>query len=670
MTRWTAAVREAVERTRRDASPRSAKQANERTPQFRLEPLEPRILLSADIGLVPDDAHSLLPPDIERLERQVEIHDEVLAREIETRVDDVEDGAAGEASPDEGSPAPEVTDEANEVDPTRADEALREQVWQAALEEHVERTVAAEAEQAARQIVVIDARVPEVGSLLASLVEGTEDLARADDPASEAQDADNEPAVEAERESAADVDASSELRESLAGEGDDGATAADAASASIADSIRALEERGVQVVVLDAERDGVEQIGEILEAYHGVAALHVVSHGASGTLRLGATALGVDELRERSDALSAWREALGEDADLLLYGCDVADGEVGIEFIEALANATGADVAASTDATGSAALGGDWELEVATGSIEADALAAPGFAALLAPAQTVTITGDATANTISLSFSSTTGLWSVTGAASVTDENGVALVGPFMVVSTGTIDIDAGDGADFIFVDSVDPSFAGTLNLRGGTGDDTYVLNDLVLPPGATVVTEQAAAGHDTIDFAGNDPGFVQYVDTTIEAYRGVDISGAIAALEAGLDALVAWAERLSSAGLFGSPLAGVNGNVDVSLGTALDFAEALDQLRVSLDTASITSATDLIDQLEAIRREGVAQLDRSIAGDVASATLVSPGQLGFEIRLDSDDAFFLGHRCAGGLDLHARAEARGGTARLRRRGG
>lgn len=68
--------------------------------------------------------------------------------------------------------------------------------------------------------------------------------------------------------------------------------------------------------------------------------------------------------------LQQWRSALTENADILLYDCDVAAGETGMTFIERLSLLVGADVAASTDKTGNTALGGDWELEKSTGSIE------------------------------------------------------------------------------------------------------------------------------------------------------------------------------------------------------------------------------------------------------------------------------------------------------------
>ena len=60
-----------------------------------------------------------------------------------------------------------------------------------------------------------------------------------------------------------------------------------------------------------------------------------------------------------------------DDADLLIYGCDVAGSDQGREMVETLAALTGADVAASTDRTGNETLGGDWALEYEAGDIEA-----------------------------------------------------------------------------------------------------------------------------------------------------------------------------------------------------------------------------------------------------------------------------------------------------------
>ena len=138
------------------------------------------------------------------------------------------------------------------------------------------------------------------------------------------------------------------------------------------------------VVVLDAQWDGVAQISQLLQAFSGVQAVHVLSHGNAGALQLGNRTLDNAGLADASELLRRWRLALAPEADLLLYGCAVAEGEAGVQFVHKLADLVGADVAASTDATGSALLGGDWVLEASTGVIEAQVLAAAGYDGLLA----------------------------------------------------------------------------------------------------------------------------------------------------------------------------------------------------------------------------------------------------------------------------------------------
>jgi len=149
----------------------------------------------------------------------------------------------------------------------------------------------------------------------------------------------------------------------------------------LADFVRATgADRPVEVVVLDPSRDGIGQIGEALAARTGLTAVHVLSHGRDGAIDLGATTLDAAALGERADAIAAWADAFAADGDLLLFGCDVADGLRGEAFLGELARLTGADVAASNDATGAAELGGDWTLEFATGAIETAFAALPGTA--------------------------------------------------------------------------------------------------------------------------------------------------------------------------------------------------------------------------------------------------------------------------------------------------
>ena len=128
---------------------------------------------------------------------------------------------------------------------------------------------------------------------------------------------------------------------------------------------------GLEVVLLSADLDGIAQIAAALAGRSGVDAVHVISHGAPGSLALGSGSIGLDDLDAHSSELATIRQALSKGADMLLYGCDVAAGDAGQAFVARLAGLTGADVAASEDLTGAASKGGDWHLEIATGTIEA-----------------------------------------------------------------------------------------------------------------------------------------------------------------------------------------------------------------------------------------------------------------------------------------------------------
>jgi Ca2+-binding RTX toxin-like protein len=136
------------------------------------------------------------------------------------------------------------------------------------------------------------------------------------------------------------------------------------------DSLSTGLTQDVEIMVLDFKEDGIEQISEILKDYTGITGLHILSHGMAGVIYLGSTELSMYNIREYTQNFQNWGSSLSKDADILIYGCDVAQGDVGQEFIQLLAELTGCDVAASNDPTGSEDLGGDWDLEVKLGTIE------------------------------------------------------------------------------------------------------------------------------------------------------------------------------------------------------------------------------------------------------------------------------------------------------------
>lgn len=131
---------------------------------------------------------------------------------------------------------------------------------------------------------------------------------------------------------------------------------------------RALNPRA-DLVILDGGEDALAQITEVLGRYRGLTAVHVVSHGEAGSLVLGDRRIDREALDAQPALLAAFDAATRAGADLLLYGCDVASDDTGL--LEVIQRNTHLDVAASSNPTGAADLGGDWTLEIHAGNIEA-----------------------------------------------------------------------------------------------------------------------------------------------------------------------------------------------------------------------------------------------------------------------------------------------------------
>ncbi|MEG4944954.1 DUF4347 domain-containing protein, partial [Microcoleus sp. F4-D5] len=125
-----------------------------------------------------------------------------------------------------------------------------------------------------------------------------------------------------------------------------------------------------QIVLLKENSSAIAQITQALADQKDIAAVHILSHGSEGSLKLGSDILDSINLENFSSQIEQWGNALTENGDILLYGCDVGAGETCLNFVKHLSKITGADVAASNNITGSAASGGDWNLEVKFGEIE------------------------------------------------------------------------------------------------------------------------------------------------------------------------------------------------------------------------------------------------------------------------------------------------------------
>ncbi|MEB3829280.1 DUF4347 domain-containing protein, partial [Phormidium sp. CCY1219] len=131
---------------------------------------------------------------------------------------------------------------------------------------------------------------------------------------------------------------------------------------------------GIEVVLLDRDGDGVEQIATAMQNHaendRQLDAVHIVSHGSCGRLHLGSGVLSAETLWSDKSVLNRWKTALKPTANILLYGCNVAAG-VGTKFVDTLSNILQTNIAASVDLTGSACKGGSWDLNYTTGEIKA-----------------------------------------------------------------------------------------------------------------------------------------------------------------------------------------------------------------------------------------------------------------------------------------------------------
>ncbi|WP_169732782.1 DUF4347 domain-containing protein [Azospirillum halopraeferens] len=139
------------------------------------------------------------------------------------------------------------------------------------------------------------------------------------------------------------------------------------ADAALEDLAYLLERQrdGIRTVLVPRDGDAFAALSGALAARPG--AIHLLGHGAPGAVRIGAAAIDSASILDRH-----WPLAPG--TELLIHACRTGDGAAGRLFLDRLAAATGATVAASSGPVGDAAQGGSWTLDRATGPV---ATAAP-----------------------------------------------------------------------------------------------------------------------------------------------------------------------------------------------------------------------------------------------------------------------------------------------------
>ncbi|PSB22563.1 hypothetical protein C7B76_03655, partial [filamentous cyanobacterium CCP2] len=153
------------------------------------------------------------------------------------------------------------------------------------------------------------------------------------------------------------------------------------------------------IVIINAQRDGVEQISEVIDAYGDIKSIHIVSHGEVGFIQLGATQLCHATLDRYTNQLQHWSSQFVK-TEIFLYGCRIAATAVGRAFVDRFAALTRANVAASTTPVGTAKLGGNWQLDFTTAPVRSalaftsDAMSSYEFTFNLLPNLIYSISGD------------------------------------------------------------------------------------------------------------------------------------------------------------------------------------------------------------------------------------------------------------------------------------
>lgn len=100
---------------------------------------------------------------------------------------------------------------------------------------------------------------------------------------------------------------------------------------------------GIDVHILDGQQDGITQLQTLFQSQH-LSSLHLICQGAPGQLQLGTTLLSEINLWVYADAIRQWRSSLSDNAEIFIYGCDLAANRVGQAFISWLKLLTGAYV--------------------------------------------------------------------------------------------------------------------------------------------------------------------------------------------------------------------------------------------------------------------------------------------------------------------------------------
>ncbi|MEM7456034.1 MAG: DUF4347 domain-containing protein [Planctomycetota bacterium] len=306
------------------------------------------------------------------------------------------------------------------------------------------------------------------------------------------------------------------------------------------DILASADHDNIRIEFIDVDENGVARISELLSAGIRYEALHLVAHGSDGELVLGQERLNSSTL-ERA-GIDGWQSGLSGEADILIYGCDVAQTDSGKAFVDRLAEITGADIAASDDYTGHRDLGGDWHFEYLVGQIDTGIAfsrdVTTNWAQVLVAVDTSTeggynadrsIAADANGNVYFAFTSTTEGVDGediiVTGFNNVTD----ASLFPAFVANTTTsgdqhwATIAAAENGDFVVVWHTYDGIASDLYARGFYADGTEKFAEFQIDPGITYAEDPVISmdrfGNFAVTYEGRVSGLIGSYEIYVHHY-------------------------------------------------------------------------------------------------------------------------------------------------------
>ncbi|MFN6130211.1 MAG: DUF4347 domain-containing protein, partial [Planctomycetota bacterium] len=202
------------------------------------------------------------------------------------------------------------------------------------------------------------------------------------------------------------------------------------------------------VYIVDRSSSGWDQLNDYLvERNIQFDAIHFVTHGTATGFRFGSDWVNADTLSAQSVQLAQIANYLSDDADLILYGCSIAETEYGRGLVDQLAIYTSTDVAASIDATGHTSLGANWNLEYHRGNVETSIAFSDTFQSEWGHEMlTYTVRDDFT--TAAYTNNNGTNSWSASW--SETDAGGSGATTGNILITGGQLQMSATNSADLI----------------------------------------------------------------------------------------------------------------------------------------------------------------------------------------------------------------------------